>query len=752
MKSIVQKNYFLIILILFFNLTVGNISVLAQKASNNLKKEYEKTKPQFPDRLSITLQYARTLFFENKIDEAFKIIDDNLKIAEKNKDGKYAIYLYGMKALNFKILEEIEESNKAYNKAKSYLTKTNDYEAKGYFYYCEGWLYSRSHQVSLAAESFLKSIKYLENTPNSSPTKLTRLSASYKELVAVYANLNEIDLQEKYSLLTIETALKQKDPEIIFNAYMTLGHLYENKLNEDKTNLKLRDLTEKYYLLAYNYYNSEKILQSNQSLLSFVTNNLANIYLTYFPKNYLDKAELFALKANEIAKKNNIYEHIATSSGILSDIALKKGNPTLAKEYLLNSIIELEKKPNPDEHIYLSIYYSLLEISENEGNLGEALKFSKLYNKTYQNIYDQEKLEITKRLEAQFEKELQQQKYFRLQLESEKKEQQIKLMHALDKQQKQDLDNLKLSEENQKRKLEIAELEAQEQEQALKLSRLESLKKSQNLRSYIKELKLKDKINTYYILVIVFISLFLVLLIYAFFQRLKRLKQKERLHLLQIEQEKQNAKISTLTALLRGQEEERSRLARDLHDGLGGLLSGTKIQLTNLNEKVDDSTKFNLNNSISHLDHAVDELRRVAHNLMPDLLLKYGLEQALTEYANRMTHENLDIAVQFLSFTNTMNKEEQLLVYRIIQELVNNSIKHAHPTEIIIQLVEDDTSYHVTVEDNGKGFDIVQKKLSQSAGIHNIQSRVEFLKGEIHFSSEKNLGTSVEFSFPKNNL
>ncbi|MEG0188562.1 MAG: histidine kinase, partial [Algoriella sp.] len=167
------------------------------------------------------------------------------------------------------------------------------------------------------------------------------------------------------------------------------------------------------------------------------------------------------------------------------------------------------------------------------------------------------------------------------------------------------------------------------------------------------------------------------------------MKQREDLYNLELEKERQNSKISTLTALLDGQELERARLARDLHDGLGGLLSGTKIQLTHLNDKINEQVKPDLDKSIHQLDGAVDELRRVAHNLMPDLLIKYGLEEALKEYAIRMSNDQLDVDVQFLSYTNSLNKETQLFVYRIIQELVNNAIKHANASQIIIQFVED---------------------------------------------------------------
>jgi len=322
-------------------------------------------------------------------------------------------------------------------------------------------------------------------------------------------------------------------------------------------------------------------------------------------------------------------------------------------------------------------------------------------------------------------------------------------MRTLGLQQQQELENLKLSEENQRKKLEISQLETETHAQALKLSELENDNKLLDIQHFKKTLSYQKKVNSYFLALAVVFAILLFVLLYVYKQRTKSMNQQKELYNLALEKEKQHAKIATLTALLDGQEQERARLARDLHDGLGGLLSGTKIQLSTLHHKITDTNKIEMTKSIEHLDNAVDELRRVAHNLMPDLLLKYGLEEALKEYANRMSTDQLDIHVQFLGYTQTLEQDKQLLVYRIIQELVNNALKHANPQQIIIQLVESDNSYMVTIEDDGCGFELTQAQKTQSAGLHNIQSRVQFLKGELHIHSELNLGTSIDFQFPK---
>lgn len=748
----IHKNYFLKLLLCctFFICSILN----GQEVLKNFEAQYSKSTPNTPQRFEIAGKYAQALFFNDQQEKAFNILNQNIQLAEQKSDGKYAAYLYSISAMNNRLENNLNASNHSLEKAKKYSNQTTDQEIKGYVSYCEGWLNVRNNEESKAVKNFIEAAKHYEKAPKSA-TILGRLSATYKELTSIYANWDDYELQEKYSKLSLEVAIKQNNPNAIFDAYMMMGYLYEQQFTLNQKNIYLRDLSEKYYVLAINTYNKNKAEIPFPSNLSFVANNLANLYLRFYPKVYRDKALYYAELAKNVSLETDQANHLASSYGLMAEIALEKNDYKTAKSYLLNSLKIINESALNDQQTVLSIYESLSDINEKEGNFAEALRYHKMYVTTYKSIYDQEKIQLSKRLEAQFEKERQQQQMIRLQLESEKKEQQIQLMHSLGIQQEQELTNSKLSEEFQRKKLKLSQLESDKRaqeltisKQDLRLSKLENKNRKLDLVHYIQELNYKNKINKYYIVLIVFFVILLLFLFYFLKQRTKSMKQREELYNLELEKERQNSKISTLTALLDGQELERARLARDLHDGLGGLLSGTKIQLTHLNDKINEQVKPDLDKSIHQLDGAVDELRRVAHNLMPDLLIKYGLEEALKEYAIRMSNDQLDVDVQFLSYTDSLNKETQLFVYRIIQELVNNAIKHANASQIIIQFVED-SNYTITVEDDGKGFDINDLKLNQSAGLHNIQSRVEFLKGTLNIHSEENLGTSIEFQFPK---
>lgn len=737
-----RETLLLLILCFLFNFSS------AQEVLDKLKEQYDKVSVTNPERLIVAGKYATALFFNQQEVKAGQILKDNIQIASRLPDGKYAANLYAIEAMNYRISERIKESKSSFDKAKEFASKSKDVEIKGYISYCEGWLYTRNNKEGEAVRSFLRAIRYFDQAPPSR-TLNSRKSTTYKELTSIYANWNEHQLQEKYSLLALDLAIQQNDPIAIFDAYMLMGYMYEQQYIKNDTNHKLRDQAEKYYLLAINTYNKNKATIPFPSNLSFVANNLAYLYFSFFPDSYQDQAIQYAELALKQGTATQQYTHVASAYGIMAEIALKNKKPERAKAYLLSALMEITKSSVPDQNIILSIYENLSEIAEQENNLAEAIRYHKVYMETFKSIYNQEQLELGKRLEAQFDKERQQQQLIRMQLETDKKEQQLRLLHTVSLQQKQQYENLKLHEENQRKELELTQLESEKRTQELKLSRLETQNRAQDILSFKNEISYKEKINKYYVALILFFLLVLLLMLYAYKQRSKSMRQNKELYNFSLDKERQNSKISILTAMLDGQEQERGRLARDLHDGLGGLLSTTKISLSQLTNKVDSPMKNDMQKSLLQLDTAVEELRRVAHNLMPDLLNRYGLEEALQDYAVRMSNVELDIDVQFLHYSNQLTKDEQLLVYRVIQELVNNAIKHAAPKQIIIQIVEEADYYTITVEDDGKGFDIDQVKGNHSAGLHNIQSRIDFLKGKFTIQSEKDVGTSVEIIFPK---
>jgi signal transduction histidine kinase len=208
--------------------------------------------------------------------------------------------------------------------------------------------------------------------------------------------------------------------------------------------------------------------------------------------------------------------------------------------------------------------------------------------------------------------------------------------------------------------------------------------------------------------------------------------------------------LVAVDSLLKGQEDERSRLAKDLHDGLGGLLSGVKFSLSNMKDNLiitpDNMTVFE--RSLDMIDTSIKELRRVAHNMMPEMLTKFGLDEALKEYCNTMNAAKLlVIRYQSLGMTDRLDQSTEIIIYRVVQELLNNTLKHAAASEAFVQVIKEGNRLNVVVEDNGKGFDTSLLKNNKGAGWVNIRSRVEYLKGQLDIHSEPGKGTLVNIEF-----
>jgi len=254
-----------------------------------------------------------------------------------------------------------------------------------------------------------------------------------------------------------------------------------------------------------------------------------------------------------------------------------------------------------------------------------------------------------------------------------------------------------------------------------------------------------DKKNTLNIFLGVGAGALLIILLLSYLNY----KHRQNLQQTKIEELETEKQLAATASVLKGEEQERTRLAKDLHDGLGGMLSGIKFSLNNMKGNLimtpDNAQAFE--RSIDMLDSSIREMRRVAHNMMPEMLLKYGLDTALKEFCTEIDRTDLmRITYQSAGINNTtLDQTLAVTVYRIVQELVSNALKHSKAHTVLVQVhrLEKEKLLAITVEDDGVGFD--PKKLNQSTGMgwQNIQSRVDFLKGRLDVQSSPGNGTSV---------
>ncbi|HET9503675.1 MAG TPA: sensor histidine kinase [Hymenobacter sp.] len=217
----------------------------------------------------------------------------------------------------------------------------------------------------------------------------------------------------------------------------------------------------------------------------------------------------------------------------------------------------------------------------------------------------------------------------------------------------------------------------------------------------------------------------------------------------ELEQERQ--RLAT-EAMLRGQDDERRRLARDLHDGLGGMLSTVKYYLGTVRAglALPEASAQLFARALHHLDGATGELRRVARDMMPEALQQFGLVAALQDVCDALSHGQ-DLRVQFQTYglAERLPQRIEVVVYRLVQELLHNALKHAQASQVIVQLVRTGAQMQVVVEDDGRGFD--PAATSRGVGLHSIQARVDYLRGTLDLHSSPGQGTTatIDFSIPE---
>lgn len=272
-------------------------------------------------------------------------------------------------------------------------------------------------------------------------------------------------------------------------------------------------------------------------------------------------------------------------------------------------------------------------------------------------------------------------------------------------------------------------------------AKFKSTEKDKNILLLEKK-QTKQKTFIYSLSAIIIGLLLFSFLLYRNYNARKKISAQE---ITQLQQEKI---IDATQNMIQGEEAERTRLARDLHDGLGGMLSGVKFQLNSMKGNVilSEENALTFTKSISQIDNAITEMRRVAHNMMPEALLKFGLNDTLKNYCESVS-QNSELLVSYQSFglENRLDQSTEIVLYRIVQELLNNTVKHAKANQAQVQLSRIENRITLTVEDNGKGFDVnsISKK---GIGLSNIQNRVDYLNGKMDIKSdEKGTSTHIEF-------
>lgn len=600
---------------------------------------------------------------------------------------------------------------------------------------------------SIAVKNVIKNYKHLLQKHNDSARQLLqhildRCIAANLVREAGWAYSNLANSQERSGLYysAIQTSLqaldfyqKHKETSYIPGIYNVLGMSYSAIGNFN--------MSTKYYLKSIE--TIEKHPTEKTIKIANIYNNLAIVMpdkwqqLNYFDKAYTKAKEIGDIRNMGIALQNKsvVYEELKQYDK--SDAAVKESQELGIK----NNIIFLQynahikmcynylKRDQPEKALYHILEAGKLvhkvQLTTAEANLQQIMTgetYARLKNYKYAKHYLLKALSIAKHKNIANQRVL---LYTNLSNIYEETGDYAKAL-----QYKKDYIALNDSILNEKIAQNVNELEVQ----------YRTNEKEKQLESRNQQIKKKNYLIAGFISAGLLLSGFFLL----FYRDIRR-KNK------MVFQEKE---IIRLKAAMEGEEQERIRIARELHDGIMVQFSSVKMHLDSVLRRMDANGHTNeLHKIVNHLNAATIELRRSAHNLMPDTLLEEGLYGAVAYFCSSVQKSfNVEIVFQKYGDIPEIPSDYALMFYRIIQELVHNALKYACSNYIVVQLDYDNVLFSITVEDDGIGMPGQHANDGSGLGLKNIRSRIELLNGSLSVFSNEGTGTTVYIEVDINQL
>lgn len=528
-------------------------------------------------------------------------------------------------------------------------------------------------------------------------TKLD-LAIAYNNLGNVYQYLGDLNLAATHYLNSLQLAEK-------------IGELrLQQKLNNNLATVFL-ELEEKDKSFQYSSKAYKLAIQNKDSV--GIASSLVNLGVAEILNKRYEKATRHLNQVLEFGHAFNDPSYVLDGYINLGDLEAAKNNNIGALGYYKKALTILDKYPVPDYELY--VFFGL------------AQNYFRLKQYREANLYLQKSIQTGQSINAL--KELR--KIYLL--GSEISEYVQKPVLALDYRKKYEALNDSLLNLNTQQSIHKLETE-------YRTSLKEKAIAQQKLIIANNNLEIEKKNNQIFFTTAIVIGLFLTVIIFILVYHTKQKTNAEKLRSIQRQNE-----IKVLMATVEGEEKERTRLARELHDGVGGILSATKMHMSILKSETAifvDPAKFE--HTISMLDHAAQEIRSIAHNLSPAVFTNYDLDGALSAFCRSVSNPTLKVDYYFIGEVPTYVHSFRLVVYRIVQELINNVIKHSHATEALVQISQHENILSVTVEDNGIGFEVSE---SDGIGLANLEQRVKDFNGHMSIDSDPGRGTTVYLEF-----
>ena len=656
-------------------------------------------------RVKAFYNYIYDGYLFSQPDSAFVLGEELIGFSKINRYPKGQVMGYNLHGIRYSITQDYERAEDVFLKSIDILKEIGDNRNIASIYNNLGNLSNLRSEYLGAINYYTESLKTSEELKD---YKL--IASSLNNIGSIYRKLGNFSRALSYFKRGLSISESENDSISMVASYSNVGNIYMSISDNEN---------------ALNYYeNALEISQKlkNYSAVASLNGNIGSILYN------LGQYELAMEKEN---KRLNFYEESEDKKGLtgaldaIGNIYWSLDSLDLAKEYYEKSI-QISRQYSLRDQLSSSIY-----------NLG--LVYFKLgrYNESLSNCL----------LSYQYAKEL---KIISLQKETCKcLYDSYNAIGNIQKALDYHLEMVALSDS------------LQPIDTAKKLQKMEFDKQimADSLLQVEKELKTemahqKEKTN----LTVAWGGSLSAISIFAFlvFRNVKRKQRKaEEERQKQIEEKEKILKdleLQTIDAMIAGQEKERQRLAADLHDSVGATLAAAKLQFDHLiKDEIDNKMREQLINKTSTLlEDAYVEIRSMAHLKNSGVIAKNGLLPAVKNLTDNASGINgLSFEVQSFGLDERLDNSLEISIFRIIQELVTNIIKHANATKGIVYLTNHDSNLNVMIEDNGKGFNPTKVKVNKSGmGISSIDKRVEHMDGKLSIESELNKGTTVIIDIP----
>ncbi len=647
------------------------------------------------DDIQNLINEANTLYNRSSYDSAMMIYESALNIIDTVHDRSNFAFLIRKKGTCFIHLSKYDSALFYLNKAVKLAKEVNNDQVLADAEMSIGYVYRIKTEKDSSKVHFLRAYELFRSLNDS--VGMAKIGHNLSEF---YKTVSTYDSALWYALRTHKTFKKLGDTALYVRSLINLGNVYDI--------IGSYDSALSCYTIAYKL--SERI--PDYWMINKIHINRGTIY--YRQGIYLKARSELLIAKDYFEEINNTHELSVIYSNLI--LTFKKlGELDKAIDYGKKALETAEEEGN--EELKLSSLNNIGQAYSKKGDLQMASSY--LYNCLDLAIKSQYKGEL-KNVYSSLSGLYVEQGDYKMALDFYMKSDSVAGL----------IMNIAILEEINRLN---AEYELQKHKDNIRIKDLE-----------LKETRLERNL-VYGISVFVVSLLIWLALFYSMRLRKNRIISNQKIK--QLEDEK---RLLAAQSVIVGQEKERKRIARELHDGIGVLLSTAKIQFSSIEDDKSNTKTNEIFRKAHHmLDKAGKEVRRISHDMMPGVLSKFGLREALEDMFEDLEDiSELEIDLKLHCSDERLPDNTEIMLYRVVQEMVNNTIKHAQAKKITCTITRKDDSIEIEYADDGIGFDEKSLPHNKSLGLFGIRSRIDFLSGTVEIQNEEGKGSRFSIFVP----